>query len=122
MPKPQDQLTIHTNGSADDLFELFEWFNDDDELRGRVSLPPNEIRAGEMGGLYDVLIVAAGAGGLGPALALSLRTWFTHRRSDITVTLKLDKHTEIELDAKRIDTPEITQALQNMLEQLNTAR
>jgi len=46
-----------------------------------------------------------------------LTTWFTARRSDIAVTLKIDGHTEITVDAKRIKTPEITEALRHMLEQ-----
>ncbi|MEU2258254.1 hypothetical protein ABZ540_34370 [Nocardia xishanensis] len=115
MPEAKGQLTIRTHGSADDLFQLLEWFNDDDELRGRVSLPPNRIPPGQMGDLYDVLVVAVGAGGIAPALARSLTAWFTVRRSDIAVTVKIDDHTEITLDAKRIKTPEITQALQSML-------
>ena len=116
MSEAKSQLMIRTNGDTDDLFQLLEWFNDDDELRGRVSMPPNQIRSGQMGDLYDVLIVAVGAGGIAPALARSLTAWFTVRRSDIAVTLKIDDHTEITLDAKRIKTPEITQALQSMLE------
>ncbi|MFQ6397581.1 effector-associated constant component EACC1 [Nocardia sp. KC 131] len=116
MPEAKGQLTIHTHGNADDLFQLLEWFNDDDELRGRVSLPPNKIRPGQMGDLSDVLVVAVGAGGIAPALARCLTAWFTVRRSDIAITLKIDDHTEITLDAKRIKTPEITQALQSMLE------
>ncbi|MCU1648303.1 MAG: hypothetical protein JWN03_8578 [Nocardia sp.] len=119
MPEAKGQLTIQTNGSADDLFQLLEWFNDDDELRGQVSLPPTRIRPGQMGDLYDVLVVAVGAGGIAPALARSLTAWFTVRRSDIAVTLKIDGHTEITIDAKRIKTPEITQALQSMLERPN---
>ncbi|MCP2321448.1 hypothetical protein APR12_006840 [Nocardia amikacinitolerans] len=116
MPEAKGQLTIRTHGNADDLLQLLEWFNDEDGLRGRVSLPPNRIRPGQMGDLYDVLVVAVGAGGIAPALARSLTAWFTVRRSDIAVTLKIDDHTEITLDAKRIKTPEVTQALQRMLE------
>jgi len=117
MVEAKGQLTIQTNGSADDLFQLLEWFNDDDELRGRVRLPPSQVRSGQMGDLYDVLVVAVGTGGIASALATSLTTWFTVRRSDIAVTLKIDGHTEITVDAKRIKTPEITEALRHMLEQ-----
>jgi len=119
MPEQQGQLTIRTDGSADDLFQLLKWFNDDDELRGRVSLPPNEIRPGQMGGLADVLVVAVGAGGLGTALVQSLTGWFTYRRSDLTVTVKLGEHPEIAFDGKRIDIQETSQALLSLLEQVN---
>lgn len=113
------QLIIRTGGNADDLFQLLEWLNDDDELRGRVSMPPNRIHPGQMGDLYDVLVVAVGARGIAPALVKSLTAWFTVRRSDVAVTLKIVDHTEITLDAKRIKMPEVTQALQSMLTQSN---
>ncbi|MFE5460075.1 hypothetical protein [Nocardia sp. NPDC056564] len=116
MPEPKGQLTLHTNGSADDLIELLEWFNEDDDLRGRVELPSNGIRQGQMGDLYDVLVVALGAGGIASALARSLTSWFTVRGSDIAITLKIDGHTELTLDAKRIKAPEVAQTLQNMLQ------
>ncbi|MBF6184869.1 MULTISPECIES: effector-associated constant component EACC1 [Nocardia] len=118
MPEHEDQLIIRTDGSADELFGLLEWFNDDDELRGRVSMPTTPIRPGQMGDLAEVLVVALGVQGIVSALIQSLTTWFTHRRSDIAVTLTLD-HTELTLDAKRVKTPEITQALQTLLDQAN---
>ncbi len=116
MPEPKDQLTIRTSGSADDLFELLEWFNDEDDLRGRVELPANGIRPGQMGDLYDVLVVAVGATGLASALARSLTTWFTTRRSDISVTLELGDDTKLTLDGKRISAPEVLEALHSVLE------
>ncbi|KIA61331.1 effector-associated constant component EACC1 [Nocardia vulneris] len=116
MPESKGQLTIRTNGGADELVQLLQWFNGEDELRGRVRLPQNQIRPGEMGNIYDVLVVAVGAGGIAPALASSLTTWLSNRRSDITVTLRRDDNTEITVDAKRVRTPEIAEALRRMLE------
>lgn len=117
MPELQKQLTIRTNGSADELFELYEWFNDDDDLRGRVSLPQTAIRPGQMGDLASVLVVALGAGGIATALTQSMTTWFTVRRSEVAITLKRNgDETEITIDAKRIAMPEVTQAVQRMLE------
>ncbi|CAM4519597.1 hypothetical protein NONI108955_41370 [Nocardia ninae] len=121
MPEHQGQLIIRTDGSADELSALLEWFNDDDELRGRISMPTTPIQSGQMGGLAEVLVVALGAQGIASTLFQSLSTWFTHRRSDIAVTLTLD-HTELTLDAKRVKTPEITQALQALLDQANKPR
>lgn len=114
MPNGQGALTIHTDGSADDLFGLLEWFTEDDELRGRVSMPTTPIRPGRMGDLAEVLVVALGAQGVATALVQSLTAWLAHRRSDIAVTLTLD-HTQITVDAKRVKTPEIARALQAML-------
>lgn len=118
MSEPQKQLTIRTHGNADELFELYEWFNDDDDLRGRVSLPQAAIRPGQMGDLASVLVVALGAGGIATALTQSLNTWFTVRRSEVAITLKRNggDETEITIDAKRIAMPEVAQAVQRMLE------
>ncbi|WP_280216173.1 effector-associated constant component EACC1 [Nocardia cyriacigeorgica] len=117
MPEPQKQLTIRTDGSIDELFELYEWFKDDDNLRGRVKLPQNAIRPGQMGDLASVLVVALGAGGIATALTQSLTTWFTVRRSEVAITLKRNgDETEITIDAKRIAMPEVAQAVQRMLE------
>ncbi|MGW5517160.1 effector-associated constant component EACC1 [Nocardia africana] len=122
MPEPQGQLTIHTDeGDADELFGLLEWLNDDDELRGRVRRPSTPIRPGEMGGVADVLVVTLGAGGVASVLAQSLTAWFTHRRSDITLTLTAGE-TELAIDAKRVETPEVAQALQALLEQANKSQ
>ncbi|MBF6080560.1 hypothetical protein IU485_04230 [Nocardia cyriacigeorgica] len=117
MPELQKQLTIRTDGSNDELFELYEWFKDDDNLRGRVKLPQNAIRPGQMGDLASVLVVALGAGGIATALTQSLTTWFTVRRSEVAITLKRNgDETEITIDAKRIAMPEVAQAVQRMLE------
>ena len=117
-PDRQDQLTIRTDGGTDELFGLLEWLNGDDELRGRVSMPTPAIRPGQMGGLAEVLVVALGARGIAPALIQSLTAWLTHRRSDIALTLTYDR-TELTVDAKRVRTPEIAQALQTLLDQAN---
>ncbi|MGW0324679.1 effector-associated constant component EACC1 [Nocardia sp. NPDC003183] len=121
MPDLDDQLTIQTSGDSDELFRLLEWFRGDDALRGRVSLPPARTHEGQMGDLSDVLVVAVGAGGLGPALAMSLSAWLNTRRSDIRVMLKRNG-VEVELDAKRANAPELVREIQNLLAEPDTPR
>lgn len=116
MTDPDGQLTIRVDSDTDELLQLMEWFNDDNALRGRIALPPSSIRAGQMGDIYDVLVIALGTRGIAPALAKSLTTWFTVRRSDVTITLKRGDGVEMSVDAKRIKVPEVAQALQQMLE------
>jgi hypothetical protein len=120
MSEPNGQLTIHTTGSPDELLQLLEWFRRDDALRGRVSLPPSRIRDGQMGDLYDVLIVAVGAGGLAPALTRSLTAWLTHRRSDITITLTRSDGTAVTLNGNRVKSPEVLHELRNLLDEPDT--
>ncbi|MFE6926345.1 hypothetical protein ACFVAV_35415 [Nocardia sp. NPDC057663] len=108
------QLTIRTSGDSDELFRLLEWFRNDDALRGRVTLPTSQPREGQMGDVYDVLIVLVGAGGLGPALAMSLSGWLKTRRSQVKLTLKR-KGIELELDAESIKAPELVREIHKLL-------
>jgi hypothetical protein len=113
------QLTIRTNGDSDDLFQLLEWFRNDDSLRGRVSLPTPQIREGQMGDLYDVLVVAVGAGGLGPALAMSMSAWLKTRRSQVKLMLKRNG-IEVVLDAEIIKAPELVREIHKLLGEADT--
>ncbi|WP_063824903.1 effector-associated constant component EACC1 [Nocardia pseudovaccinii] len=121
MPDQDDQLTIQTTGGSDELFRLLEWFRGDDALRGRVSLPRTATQEGQMGDLSDMLVVAVGAGGLGPALAMSLSAWLNTRRSDIRVLVRRNG-VEVELDAKRANAPELVREIQNLLAEPGTPR
>ncbi|MFI6573966.1 effector-associated constant component EACC1 [Nocardia fluminea] len=119
MTDPNSQLTIRISGDSDELFGLLEWFRNDDALRGRVSLPTPQIREGQMGDLYDVLVVAVGAGGLGPALAMSLNGWLKTRRSQVTLTLKRNG-IELQLDAGTIKAPELVREIHKLLGEADT--
>ncbi|UGT55001.1 effector-associated constant component EACC1 [Nocardia asteroides] len=96
------QLMIRTTGGSDELFRLLEWFRNDDALCGQVSLPKKKVREGQIGDVYDVLVVAVG--GLGPALAMSLNAWWATRRSQAKITLKRNG-IELQLDAATIKAP-----------------
>lgn len=116
MSEPHGQYTIRTSGGPDELLRLLDWFRHDDALRGRIGPPPARIRDGQMGDIYDVLVMAVGAGGLAPALTRSLTAWLTHRRSDITVTVQRPDGAAVTFDAKRIKTPEVLRELGNLLD------
>ncbi|MGW5924548.1 effector-associated constant component EACC1 [Nocardia fluminea] len=120
MSEPNDQLTIHTSGGPDELLQLLDWFRHDAALRGRVSASAARIRDGQMGDLYDVLMVAVGAGGLAPALTRSLTAWLIHRRSDITITLTRSDGTEVTLNSNRVKSPEVLKELGNLLNESDT--
>jgi hypothetical protein len=124
MPKGNSELTIRTTSGPDDLLALLDWFGHDDALRGRVGLVP--VRTGDEqmnGGVYEVLTVALGASGLAPALTKSLTTWLTHRRSDLKLTLtRSDGTTTVEIDAARVDSPQVLRELRDLLDPPNTER
>ncbi|GGK63416.1 effector-associated constant component EACC1 [Nocardia camponoti] len=101
MVDTQSELTLHTSGGADDLFDLHEWLNDDRALRGRVTLVETPIREGEMGGVTDCLLILTSAGTVG-ALAKSLSTWLTVRSSHIKVTVTRGDE-EIAVEGKGVE-------------------
>ncbi|MFI6218082.1 hypothetical protein ACIBCD_39255 [Nocardia brasiliensis] len=116
MSNHYQRLLITSDGEPDDLLQLLDWFRNDDALRGRVQPESPEFRDNQMGGLYDVLAVAVGVGGVAPALASSLSTWLTHRRSDITLKLTRADGTEIELDARRVSSSDAVEELRKLLD------
>lgn len=117
MSNPNGQLSIRTNGSSDELMQLMDWFRHDEFLRGQVQPRPLQVSDDRMGDLYDVLMVAAGAGGLAPALARSLTTWLTLRRSEITLTVTRDADgVAIEVDAERVKTTDLVKEIQKLID------
>lgn len=68
------QLTIRTSGDSDELFPVAGVVPQRRRATWPGQLARPQIREGQMGDVYDVLTVAVGAGGLGPALAMS-RSW-----------------------------------------------
>lgn len=87
---PETRLSITAHQNVDELRALLAWLRLEDELRGRVRIEAAFDPDGrEMGGALDVLTVALGSGGAGVVLARSLSTWFTHRRSDVKLTIKV---------------------------------
>ncbi|WP_216918122.1 effector-associated constant component EACC1 [Nocardia noduli] len=113
---------VRFSGDHSDLVQLLDWFRRDDVLRGRAQLQTPSLSDGQMGGLADVLMVACGAGGIGTVLVGSLRTWFTTRHSDLTLTVTLPNGTEILLDGKRVKQQETFASLQKTLDSLDTTR
>ncbi|MFB8277231.1 effector-associated constant component EACC1 [Nocardia colli] len=110
------QVSIGTDGSPDDLVELLDWFRHDDALRGRVRPQSPQIREGQMGGLYDVLVVAVGAGGIATALTRSLTVWLINRRSDITLTVTSPDGVKVDLDAKRVKSSDVLKDIQKLFD------
>ncbi|MFF3951539.1 hypothetical protein ACFYYN_43160 [Streptomyces sp. NPDC001902] len=82
------RIRLSGDTAAAELVELANWLSREDDFRGRVSAAQPLVRAGQMGSVADVLIVALGAQGVGTVLAASLSTWIRHRRpsADIEVT------------------------------------
>ncbi|MEU9123441.1 hypothetical protein AB0C96_26825 [Streptomyces sp. NPDC048506] len=108
-------LRIRTDNGADELRSLLAWLQGDDALRGRVRLEHAPIGSDEMGGLVDALTVALGSGGIGAALASSLTTWISQRRSDVKFTVTTRNGQSIEVDAKRVDAQALTREIERIV-------
>ncbi|WP_433685399.1 effector-associated constant component EACC1 [Nocardia sp. CA-119907] len=123
MSEGNSKLTIRVDGGPDELLALLEWFGHDEALRGRVGPDPARVDAGQMsGGMYEVLVVTLGASGIGTALARSLTTWLTYRRSDVKLTLTCHDGTHIEIDATRVDSPQVLHELRALLDPPGTGQ
>lgn len=84
-------LEVSGGDEANELADLWEWMRVERDLAGMVRLVPHPPSEGELGGAFDVLVVALGSGGAVAALASSLTAWLKTRRSDVTVTIKTAK-------------------------------
>jgi hypothetical protein len=90
------------DGDAVDVAALWQWLNDERDLRGRVIRAPAPVGATELGGVADLLTVAVGAGGSGTVLATSLIAWIHTRRTTATVTVETNGR-RITLDIATVD-------------------
>jgi hypothetical protein len=71
-------------------------------------------RAGELGGVLDVLAVALGSGGVGAALARSLAAWLQARRSYVSIRVSSGAGS-VTIDARRIKDSDVASLLNKVL-------
>ncbi|MFE3947798.1 hypothetical protein ACFXPV_38970 [Streptomyces sp. NPDC059118] len=90
------------DGDAVDVAALWQWLNDERDLRGRVVRTSATVGATELGGVADLLTVAVGAGGSGTVLATSLIAWIRTRRTTATVTVEANGR-RVTLDIATVD-------------------
>jgi hypothetical protein len=95
-------VTITTTGDADDLRSLRAWLVQENELRGRVSLPAAPPREGTLGSVVEVLLAAVGSGGAITVLIGGIVSWLRHRGQDVTLEITRPDGASIKLDAKRM--------------------
>jgi hypothetical protein len=103
--------------SADDLRSLRHWMLDVHDLSGPIDLRRTAPRGGELGGVTDALVVAAGPGGALIALTGALVSWLRHRTADVTIKLVRADGSSMKIDGKRVRGVDAEQ-LSVMIEQL----
>ncbi|CAM3962101.1 hypothetical protein KIPE111705_33575 [Kibdelosporangium persicum] len=93
------QLTVRSANADNDLASLAEWLRNERVLRGGVRQMRRPITEGQLGGAFEIISVAVGAGGLGTVLAGALTTWLQNRprtkikisRGDLSVEIEAGK-------------------------------
>jgi hypothetical protein len=100
------RAVITVAGTAADTESLWDWLRREPALRGCVSAGPAPVGDGSMGTPIELVVAAAAAAGVLPALARVLSTWLVQRRSDIMITVTGTDGRLVSFDAKRIADPE----------------
>ncbi|MGN2638574.1 effector-associated constant component EACC1 [Nocardia takedensis] len=125
MSNTEGQLLIHGDANSDELTRLLDVMRYEDALRGRVRPRPVPVRPHEMGAISDALVLTVGSGGavgIATAITRSLSVWFTHKRSELKLNLTAADGTTIKIDAKRVDTPQVLQEVEKLLEAVGRQR
>ncbi|GGO68851.1 effector-associated constant component EACC1 [Nonomuraea cavernae] len=110
-------LSLSPGHNRTDLESLFDWLQAEKELRGRVSWKEAPPKPGEMGGMAEFILVAAGSGGFLSVLATSVQTWLAQpRRSNIKIRARRDDGVEIEVDAQNMTDERVQELLRKLSE------
>ncbi|WP_157978280.1 MULTISPECIES: effector-associated constant component EACC1 [Nocardia] len=113
MPNLDEQVQIHTDGGPEAAEQLMDWLRDEDALRGLVRLTRAPIREGDLGGVAEILTVVVTGGATVTALARTLTTWLTHRRSDLNLTITRGE-VSVKIDGKRLDAKTVLRQIQEL--------
>ncbi|MBF6147057.1 hypothetical protein IU505_17225 [Nocardia nova] len=74
------------------------------------------------GAIGEIVTVTLGSGVTMTALARSLTTWLTHRRSEITVTVIHPSGNTVEFTGKRVSANDVLDQLQALVEPVDDQR
>jgi hypothetical protein len=111
------EFTVVGTGDAT-LAELHRWLAAEQDLNGLVRLQLRPPADGELGAGPDAVTVLLGSGGVGVALAGSLRAWVSTRRSSVTVKVKVENRS-IEVTAANVS--DVTPVLEQVLKAIDDA-
>lgn len=108
------QIRISSDDAVDDYAALRKWLTDERELAGRVRLVQRLPEEGELGGAYEMISVALGAGGAVGVMVRSLVAWLQGRRSDVEITVSSPAGSVAKLSARRIKDADLQSLLQEV--------
>lgn len=86
---PGGSIEVRAVGADDEIRSLRTWLTGEDELRGRVRLLEEPLKAGQMGGIADAVTVAISTGGLATVTVQSVFAWLRQRERGHSAKLTL---------------------------------
>jgi hypothetical protein len=80
--------------------ELGDWFRADDTFRGKIRYSEKPVKAGQMGGMVEAIVIAVGSHGAATTLIRQFFTWLrsSSERHTAHLTLKDGNGRELSLD------------------------
>ncbi|WP_433512356.1 effector-associated constant component EACC1 [Nonomuraea sp. CA-143628] len=96
------EIRISGGDTVGELASLTGWLQGQRALAGCVRLVRSAPGDEQLGGVIELLSVAAGSGGAGVALVQALKAWLANRHSDVSITVTTEAGT-VTVEAKRVD-------------------
>jgi len=121
----QFEVRLSESKSVDELRSLRDALNNENELRGHARLEQSTPHEGALGGTLEVVAVALGPGGAAAIVSHVLITWIKQRRSQVSLRIRREDGTEIELEADRVraaDPQQLRQLITDTAEALENDR
>jgi hypothetical protein len=108
---PVGSIEIRAVGTGEDMRALRAWLGREDDLRGRVGLLEQPLKAGHMGGITEAVTVAVSSGGVATVTVRSVFAWLSQRERGHHVRLTLQddsgRRANVEFDGLQDSEPVI---------------
>jgi len=111
-------IRVLDDEAGDETRSLINWLHSDDELNGvQISSGDSPVRAGEMGGVIDLVEVAMQPDGIGVALITAIATWLSTRKKSLKISIEKNGR-RVELEVPRAsDIDAVVKAISGELNQ-----
>jgi hypothetical protein len=109
------RISVLNDDAARETNGLAEWLREERDLTTTVDLVPRPPVPGELGSVIDIMVAAAGSGGLAVTLVNSLRSWLKAKAARVTIEVKTVKGSAT-LDARNVDSAETQALLERILD------
>jgi hypothetical protein len=108
------EIQISEGGTVAEFISLREWLRGERGLTGLVRAVPHQPAQTELGGAFELLVVALGSGGAGATLARSLITWLQTRRPGVKISV-ITRSGSVTLEASQVKDSDVMPLLHEVL-------